>query len=253
MPGKGVYASASAMYAESRRLDVVAQNLANANTTGFRRAVPLLHSFSQLLAEQGKKGLQEAGGAGIFTAGVHRDFAPGERQSTASLYDVALGGSGFLVAQDKNGDRLLTRDGHFALDDQRRLILKDGSLVLGQGGPIGIPAESSGIDIDADGRIYSRARDGSSQFVEQLQTVEVDDPTKLVSRGGAMFALGKAQTSDAKNPNIVQGFLEVSNVQPVTELVKMIDLQRRYDAAQRATKTQMEVGGRLSELLGGSS
>ena len=134
---KGLYAAASAMYTESRSLDAIAQNLANAQSAGYRRAEALRSSFDKALGQAKRDGIPELnkdGGAGIANSGVWRDYSQAESRETQRDLDVSLAGDGFMMVQNNEGKQLLTRDGHFTIDAQSRLVGGQGWPVLGQGG-----------------------------------------------------------------------------------------------------------------------
>jgi flagellar basal-body rod protein FlgG len=253
---KGIYAAASAMFTERQALDVVAQNVANANTAGYRRAEPLRRDFATLLADQGRTGgLSGDGGAGVQVETHWRSFADGLKRETGSPFDLALTGEGFYTVQGPEGETLLTRAGNFTANDQSQLVNAQGWPVLGQGGAIELPVNARSYTVDDAGRVYAQvpAAEGLIEvFVDQLRVVKVDDTDDLKERNGQYFDPGTTELRDADNYRVSQGYVESGNVESVTELVKMIDIQRRYDAAQRALKAQDKAGEGFSDILRGS-
>ena len=252
---KGIYAAASAMYTESRSLDVVAQNIANAQTVGYRRAEALRSSFEQTLGQAEREGgpLHNLdGGAGVELEGVWRDFSQGESRETLRDLDITLVGDGFLMVENDEGEQLLTRSGHFMIDGQNRLVDGQGWPVMGQGGAISVPDDALGFEIDEAGRIYAEIKtdDGvDHQFLEQLRVVDVEQTEELRPLNGQYFAFNGQAAADDTDTRIMQGRLENANVDPVIELVKMITLQRHYDAAQKALSRQSRVGEGYSEII----
>jgi flagellar basal-body rod protein FlgG len=252
---KGIYSAASAMYVESQALDVASRNLAHATSTGYRRETAFRDGFDQVLAQKGRNGgVKGDGGIGIISTGSTFSFQEGSREQTGGTLDMALAGDGFFRLQKPDGGVLLTRAGHFQTDPQGRLISPDGLLVQGQGGAITIPAEAEGVSIDRRGRVSIASTQGgirTEQVVDQIRVVRVEQPQAMRPINGQLFDPGdQAQVDSAAE--VHQGSLEKSNVEPLRELVEMIAIQRRYDAAQKALKEQASVGQGFSDLLRGN-
>jgi flagellar basal-body rod protein FlgF len=266
---KGVYAAASAMVVESKSLDVIAHNLANLQSAGYRAQVPLRDSFAEALARQGKAGdITTDGGAGVFPSSSYVNFREGSLERTDAPLDLALTGAvvtrderqvqtvPFYRVQDPQGKVYLTRDSRFTIDGEGRLVTSDGWPVEGQGGAITMPAETARVIVDEGGRVYSEqlTEDGPVQnFVDQLHVVTVTDPHRLRPSTGQLFEPGDEPQTDADPAEfkVHQGFVERSNVDAIQQLVAMISTQRRYDAAQRALKQQTSTGSDYSDVLRG--
>ncbi|HYE06072.1 MAG TPA: flagellar hook basal-body protein [Planctomycetota bacterium] len=268
---KGIYAAASAMVVETHALDVAAHNLAHVQTPGFRRGLLVRSTFADALANQGRTGnLAGDGGAGVFATGVHHGFNEGMREKTGATFDLALqnapprpdadGRIGqeqvFYRALADDGRRLLTRASHFEIDDGGRVVTAEGWPVEGQGGEIVLPPEAVGITVDQGGRIWARmpGEDGGSEtFVDQLRVFAHERPDQLTPVSGQYFDAGDEPVADAKPGfSVHQGFVERSNVDAIHELVSLITIQRRYDAAQRALSQQAETGRGLGDMIRGS-
>ncbi|MFW5845732.1 MAG: flagellar hook-basal body protein [Planctomycetota bacterium] len=251
---KGIYAAASSMYADRFVVEVRANNMANAQSAGFRRAVPMRESFAELLRSRDPAGtgLPGQGAAGVRFAGAYTDFQNGHLTQTDDTFDAAIAGTGFYVLQD--GERqLLTRHAHFLTDAQGLLQTDEGRPVLGQAGTIRIPPTASSIDIDQQGRIYALlpTEEGPQRtFLEQLRVVDVPDRQVLRPVNGQLFDPAGQVLRDSTDYIVRQGYLEEANVEPIDEMVEMVAAQRRYDAAQRVLNAQLEGGG-YSEILGG--
>lgn len=247
----GIYAAASAMVSDTRAVEVVAENLANVNTTGFRRSLPMREDFAQVLQRQSLPPGQEA--YGVSTARSHVVHEAGMLHETGAPFDMGLSGPGFFLVEDDQGRQLLTRAGNFAQDDQGRVVTDLGHPVQGQGGAITIPSDTAQVRIDQDGRIMARRPDGSEAFIDQVRVVNVDpaDLSRLQVLNGTTFLVGNVPFSDASSTKIRQGFIEGANVEPVNELVRMIAIQRRYDAAARAMGEQLKSRDQYSDLLRG--
>jgi len=256
---KGIYAAASAMVTESRALESVAKNLAHVQTPGYRKETALRDGFANILADKGRReGIAGDGGAGVVSTGTYHSFDQGNLEQTHAPLDVGISGEGFFRLRDPQGVLALSRAGHFTTDSDGRLVTDDGWAIEGQAGPILIPPETNRVIIDESGRIYSETRDEKGapveSFVDQMRVVNVPQPTAMRARNGTHFDPGdQAQTDMPNNQfNVRQGWLEKANVDPVQELVAMITIQRRYDAAQKAMSQQSEAGRGFSDLLRGA-
>jgi flagellar basal-body rod protein FlgF len=255
---KIAYLAASAMYVESQALDLAARNLAHAQTPGYRRGVFLRDGFDETLAKTGKTGgLDGNGGAGILGAGSFTDFTQAPSEETGAPLDVAIRGEGFLRVNGPDGKLLLTRAGHLNLDASGRLVTPEGWSVQGQGnGGITIPRNAERLVINQQGRVSAMVREGDAKVevvVDQLRLSKVDDLKKLKPFNGQYFDPGNEVLSDTGvATQVQQGRLEKGNVEPVQELVAMIAIQRRHDAAQKALRETTNLGGNVSEMLRGA-
>ena len=224
------------MKARMRSLDVVANNLANASTTGFKAEI----DFQQLI--EGKDRLQLVGQpAGQesedsvmgVVSGTATKMLPGVFRQTGRSLDVALVGEGFLVVQTTRGQRY-TRAGNLTRNRDGQLVTQDGSLVVGEAGPITLPAGD--VTIGEDGSIS-----GQGKTVGRLKVVRFSHPgTELVREGGMLFATaeGLAPQEDHQT-QLRQGVLEMSNVDPMREMVTLIQLQREFESLQRSLKLKL--------------
>ncbi len=254
---KGIYAAASAMMADSRAVDVISHNIANAQSPGFRRVVALRESFAESLAAQGRTGvINEDGGGGVFQQGVYRSFQNGQIMETGNTFDVALQGSGFFMVASPEGD-YVTRAGNFTRNEKGQMTNSESWPLLGQGGPITLPADASDVEIDRSGRVYAVVptdNGAERRFVDQIRIVEVDpgQAQKLTAINGQYFSVDNKFLSDTKETDVLQGRLENANVDSIHELVDMMAVQRRYEASQKALYSQLNKGGKYSEILRGS-
>lgn len=253
---KGVYAAASAMWTESRSLDITARNIAHAQDPGYRREQMLRTSFAEELAQRGQtQSLKGDGGTGVLPKGSWHSFAQGAREDTNAPLDLAINGEGFYRVQDPQGRTLLTRAAHFSTDAQGRITTPDGWPVLGQGGPVTIPPEADRILVDGQGRVsYESMQSGirTATLVDQLRVVTVADPHAMTAVNGQYFDPGRQPLADAKDFQVRQGYLEKANIEPIHELVELIATQRRYEAAQKALREQTSAGQGFSDLLRGA-
>ncbi len=252
---KGVYAAASAMWVEQRSLDVTARNIAHALSPGYRKEVVQRTAFVDELAKRGHgTDLKGDGGAGVLTDGSRHIFTEGSRETTGAPLDLGLAGNGFYQVQAPDGRTLLTRAAHFTTDRQGRMVNPDGWPVLGQGGAISIPPDADRILVDQDGRVsYEVTQDGirNETVLDQLRIGTVDNPERMRAVNGQYFDPTGQPVRDASNVQVLQGTLEKANIEPVQELVEMIAIQRRFDAAQKALREQSQAGSGFSDILRG--
>jgi flagellar basal-body rod protein FlgF len=211
-----------------KEMQTVANNIANMSTTGFQRE-------TTLFAEMVKRVPVEGGSLSMTEARV-RDtrFAQGAMMRTGAAFDVAIEGPGFFQIQTANGLRL-TRDGAFGRNEIGDLVTAEGNQVLDAGGaPVFLPPTAGKIEISSDGTVTA---DG--QPVAALGIVTVADEGSLRREGGVMF-IPQGGVQAAETFSVHQGFLEGSNVSPVTEITRMIEVQRAYEAGQSLLEREDE-------------
>lgn len=208
-----------------KELSSIANNMANANTVGFKREGAVFSEFISAAATGNPLEPRHSLSMGRLAAHASDLAAGGMRQTGGSL-DVAIDGEGFFLV-DVNGQTEMTRAGNFMTDAEGRLITTDGHSVLNEAeGEIQIPIEADNIAIGSDGVV-------SANGVELGRLGVVIAPIEtLVRRGGNNWTT-TAQFEPVINPSVMQGFLEDSNVQPVTEIARMIEVQRHYEAGQK--------------------
>ncbi|HEX2999372.1 MAG TPA: flagellar hook-basal body protein [Armatimonadota bacterium] len=223
---RGLYASATGMAAETVRQDVVANNLANAATTGFQRQLAAFNSLSPT------GGTSPAGPVplepGVRVNSVVTDRAPGTLVASGNPLDVAISGRGYFVVRTPAG-LLYTRDGSFRLGEGGRLETQQGYPVLGRGGEIQIGNGPVTIGTDGSVNVAGRALD-------HLQVVDIPAASMRRAPGGEVLPSDDAQP--VANPQVLSGYHEGSNVNPVREMTAMIAGFRVYEANQRAIQMQ---------------
>jgi flagellar basal body rod protein FlgG len=219
-------------------MDLIANNLANVNTVGFK--------VDEILLEE--RPLQSPSRFGLAPSHVRTlsrwtDFSQGHIQNTGQPLDLALESEGFFVVQTSQGIRL-TRDGRFSLDDDGRLLLR-GMPVLGYGGQIDL--RPGPIKIRDDGRIYQ-----GEEEVAQLRVVGVYSPGMLMRVGDGLFRVPNDEENlvDLTEPGVRQGHLELSNANSVRLMVQMIDVVRSFEMHQRLIQTLDRLSDRAIQGLG---
>ncbi len=209
-----------------RQMDVIATNLANLETAGFK-AETMIFSEQLELTSQGE-----------FLSLVHdvgfvRDLSEGPMVGTQSPLDLAIHGQGYFVVDTPNGERY-TRHGVFQLDSAGQIVTTEGNPVLNSGGaPITVPLEASSITITRDGTISADA-----QEIGKIKLVSFENPQALSKAGSGLYeAVNQIPTTDPDS-EILQGMVESSNVKGVVEMTRMIDLVRSYQAAAKLADTE---------------
>jgi len=201
------YVTLSRQTGLARELDVIANNIANASTTGFRRQGVVFAEHMRPAGDAPALSMARAHGRSI-------DSAQGALRQTNGRYDFAIEGAGFFLVETPGGERL-TRAGHFLPDAEGTLVTPQGHRLLDAGGaPVAVPPLAAAISLAADG------------------TLSADDPARLRHEADALLDSG-AGTVPAERVSLHQGFLEESNVNPMTEMTRLITVQRSYELAQR--------------------
>lgn len=249
---KGLYTAYTGMVNQQNRLDVLTNNLANSATNGFKKEGTTSQSFADTLAIKIKdtsdyslpKKLGDVS-LGVKIGENYTDYNQGSFRVTDNVYDIALDGDGFFAISftNKNGETSVkyTRDGAFTVNREGYLVTKDGDFVLNQAAAnAGNPGQNGYIRIDPNvelvideaGYLYQ-----NGQQLGQLGVVNFADYDYLQKYGENMYELaegGQIQQSDAK---VVQGTLEMSNVNVVSEMVEMITISRAYESNQKIIQT----------------
>ena len=241
---RGLYTGASGMLGEMTRTDVISNNLANVNTTGFKkdravfRATPEIgiHRFGDPVTAGLDKTIDPMPFIGILGTGVlvdeiNTDFSQGGLQVTSNPLDLAIRGEGFFEIQTPDGLRY-TRDGSFSVDREGFIITKDGHQVLGQNGPIRLLSEGD-VKIDPQGVVIM-----GGEVLDTIRVVSFNDLDGLTKQGDNLYVSGEAAFE--ADGEVVQGALEGSNLNTVTEMVDLITAFRAYEASQRVIKTHDE-------------
>jgi flagellar basal-body rod protein FlgG len=240
---EGMYAAAAGMAAQQQRIDAVANDMANVNTTGYKRVRVAFHDL--LYTPTGPGAVQGvASGAGAAATQVGRGEAQGSLQQTGRQLDIALEGTGYLEVRDAKGQRLLTRDGALQRTDNGRLVTSTGAFT-GVTLPAGVNGDQ--LRINRDGVVTGP----TGTVFGRLRLVTVRAPQALQSRGDNLFAAnaasGRPTAALPATLRVQQGVLEASNVDMATVMTDLIDAQRGYELASKAISNQ----DRLMEIANG--
>lgn len=222
----GFYSAFTGLAARMQSLDLLANNMANVNTTGYKAQKEFYRSFAASLDNRAMTPVNQAINNFGLMGGARVDLSAGSLQTTGNDTDLALDGSGFFVVNTEGGMRY-TRNGNFSLNASRQLVDSKGNLVQGQDGPIQLP--SGNLTISTDGTI---SVDGA--LVTQLKTVDFAPGTRLSPEGNTDLVAAADAQALPSSAQIRQGMLEGSNSDPITSAVALIDLQRNAEMMQRA-------------------
>ncbi len=240
-----LYSAATGMRAQQTSMDVIANNLANATTSGFKRdrmdLVDLEYvSFTLPSGGEGQIGMGSAPGE------LGKEHAQGVLQNTSRDLDIGIEGRGFLQITQADGSLAYTRAGNLQIDAAGRLVLASGEMLQPR---VKIPTEATGISIGSGGRV-SATVDGQLRDLGAIRTASFANPAGLRPVGNSLFAptvnSGAAQVGSAAQDGrgrIVQGALEASNVNVGTEIISMITTQRAFEAVSRVVTASDEMMG----------
>jgi len=235
---RGLYTAYTAMRNEQHRLDTITNNLANSSTTGYKREGATAQAFDDVFMtklKDGSEGYVDRR-VGTMSLGVkigenYTDYTQGSLKTTDNTFDLAIGGKGFFTISytNKAGKdyTMYTRDGSFTLNKEGYLVTKDGDFVQGQNGDIKL-STTSDVVIDANGNIFS-----NGEFVDKLLITDFEDYNYLEKFGENMYKTVDGVTEKEGSYSIEQGFLEMSNVNVVSEMIEMITITRSYEASQK--------------------
>ncbi len=252
--------AASGLEAQSRNIERLANDMANANTDGYKRG---RNEFQDLMyetikepggalgaASQSPVGVQQ--GMGVKVAAQHKIFEVGPAKMTYHPFDLMIEGPGFFPVQMPNGDVGYTRTGAFKRDNQGRLLLTNGAQLIPQ---IQIPPNSNNIVISPSGQVIAQMAHGEEQELGQLQLVRFVNEEGLMTSGAGIYRATAASGQPLQNTPgedgaglIQQGALEGSNVNVPNSMVEMIQTQRAYEMNTKVMKVADEMMGATSAI-----
>ncbi|BDV44445.1 flagellar basal-body rod protein FlgF [Geotalea uraniireducens] len=238
----GIYSALSGNIAAMKRLDVLTNNLANANTAGFKKDRLTFESILQAAGGQPPAGVQSDAPVYAETS-FYTDYSTGPVKQSGNTFDLAIDGDGFFVINTPQG-RAYTRQGNFHLDSTGKLVTADGYEVLG-GGPITIAGGQ--VEVKGTGEIFV---DGSQ--VGKLDVVDFPKPYAMQKMGSALFVPTNPQTTPqpVQGDRVRQGYLEESNVNAVEEMVQLIETNRYFEFCSKVVNTYDSMADKANNQIG---
>ncbi len=261
---RALWTAASGMRTQQLNLDTISNNLANVNTTGYKRQKvefkDLLYTTIRHtdLTDEGGSPTNLQVGHGVMPVATSRVFTNGSLEATDNPFDVAIDGEGFFVIETPHGEFLYTRDGNFKLSvdmDEMRLVTSDGYTVLSEfDDEIVITEGMEDIGISEMGLISAKNEDGEIEEIATIKLVKFINPEGLEAVGKNLYkatvASGEEIPMEEENrtSTLRQGYLETSNVQIVDEMVRMITAQRAYEINSKTIQTADDMLGMANNL-----
>jgi len=257
---RALHSAATGMQAQQTNIDVIANNMANVNTTGFKKERA---EFQDLMYQTVRTPGAQAGtgasspsglqiGLGVRTANTQFMHSQGTLQQTGNSLDLAIEGNGFFQVQRPNGEYAYTRAGNLKTDENGRLVTADGYAIEPT---VNIPNDTTAITISSTG-LVSVTQPGNANATEvgQLQIANFTNPGGLVATGRSLFtpttASGQAVLAtpgEEGTGTVSQGFLEGSNVEVVSEMIDLIASQRAYEVNQKVITAADEMLSRITQ------
>ena len=255
-----MYSALFGALSNEHRVNSIANNLANVNTTGYKRDLLAFkdtmvmfahdHIMEPVASIRDKKFFpdpQHISRTRVATSLT--DFQQGGMKVTSAPLDLAISGEGFFKVASPDGE-FYTRNGHFTVNEEGVIVTERGWPVMSEGGPVAIPAGTKNIVVGENGNVFA-----DENLVGQVQVVTVDNLANLEKQGSNMFRPrpGADVAEEAVDPGrtwIAQGFLESANVDAVYEMVNMIEAQRQFEAYQKVMQTSDTIDREVTTKVG---
>jgi len=225
----------SVLNAQLQKNDVIANNLANLNSTGFKRDVMFFDIIQQKTGNATQLNLET-------------DFSQGPIEQTDNPLDLAISGKGFFVIEGERG-QAMTRNGHFTVDPEGYLITSSNNYLVGEGGRINLSLNGQdvrNIQINSEGEIYA-----DDQYIDRLRIVDLENYTSLKkTRDNAFIIPDPNSVHEVENPTILQGHLEGSNVNAIDEMISLIQVERQFESIQKVIRNQDETMQKTVNTVG---
>ncbi|MDD2319093.1 MAG: flagellar basal-body rod protein FlgF [Geobacteraceae bacterium] len=238
----GIYGAISGSMGMMNQLDVLANNLANVNTPGYKKDTIRFEAILAATASQGSEGAVDI--PSLTTAQYSVDFSAGSVKLTDNTFDIALDGDGFFVVNTPEG-KAYTRQGNFKMDVSGKLVTVDGYEVLGGGAPIII--NGSSVSFDSKGKMFVEGQETGI-----IDVVDFPQPYDLRKMGSALFMPNNPDVTPlpARDTAVMQGHLEGSNVNALEEMVRMIETTRSSETCQKMIMNYDQMTGKAVNDLG---
>ncbi|MGA1847557.1 flagellar basal-body rod protein FlgF [Deferribacter abyssi] len=248
----GLYVATSGLLAQSKKMEVISNNLANINTTSYKRDDTVFSNYlfddkrvpqDFIKSTEYNKTINNT----VKLDSLYTDFSAGNLRQTGNRFDLALENKNVFFAVDTPFGIRFTRDGHFTLDQNRRLVTQDGFPVLSRNyeNNNGIVIPEGDVTITPNGEIVV-----NGIVMDQLFLAQVENPSSLQKIGRNLYAAIGFMPDESEDPRVRQGFLEESNVNPIKEMVSMIETMRGFETYQKVVQTIDEINSKTSNDIG---
>ncbi len=239
----GLFSNFSGKFVNSRRLEIISNNIANVSTPGFKVSRPVFNAFTG--EDESGNGMLQNTFVSMYDSYVN--FAAAPLLETGSNLDFAIEGNGFFVVSTKDGP-MYTRNGKFTINQDKKLVTADGDPVLGKGGEITIDGQE--FFVENDGSVFVGNASETKAFVDAIKVVDFEDKKYLRNYGKNLFINTQEGATEiiAENSTIRQGYYEASNVDIMREMIEMIHTIRAYEAYTKTGESLDEVLGQLIDL-----
>ncbi len=254
---RGLYTASTGMTTQMQRMDVISNNLANVNTTGYKRDDAAIRSFDDVLLERMNDPSDKSYfnnkvgeiGFGVTIDQVTTDFTTGSHLITESPLDFAIEGDGFFVVdvpqKDGTSEKFYTRNGSFNLSLDGYLVTSDNYQVQGQNGPINLSEYGTIPSVSSTGEIVV-----NGEVIDQLQFVAFEDNSTLRKINDDYYSTTDESVLANPTGKIRQGYVESSNVNSVQEMVELIAISRNYESNQKVIQTQDTIMSKVANDIG---
>lgn len=229
---RGFYTDIAGLNTQLNRMEIVSNNLANANTDGFKRRTTVVSPFHKMMLVNLNGNASSAQRIGNIHQGsqvteVATDFSAGVYAKTGNMGDLAITGEGFFTLEDDDGNRYYTRNGKFFIEPDRYIYHGTGLRLLGEGGPVQVPGDE--FSVSDTGEISAAGR-----RIDRILITRFDNPNLLAKSGNSLYsATGGVQAIPVENPQIYQEHLEKSNVDSTKEMITAMEVLRAYEVGHK--------------------
>jgi flagellar basal-body rod protein FlgF len=234
----------SQQLAVHRAMDVIANNLANLSTPAFKREAVEFQEYMVPVPATEAEGSGTVDVSYVLDKGISRDLSAGSLDSTGNSLDLSIAGPGYFVVQTPDGERY-TRNGHFELDDQGRVVTQEGFQLQSDGGAITLQTQDGDLRVSSDGTLSTNV-----QLLGKLRVVNFQNERALKKVGATLYDAGAQNADPVTGARVQQGMMERSNVQAVVEIARMMEILRAYQASSELTKSGEDLLKQAIEKLG---
>ncbi|MGD9579660.1 MAG: flagellar basal-body rod protein FlgF, partial [Syntrophorhabdus sp.] len=239
----GLFSNFSGKFVNSRRLEIISNNIANVSTPGFKVSRPVFNAFTG--EDESGNGMLQNTFVSMYDSYVN--FAPSSLLETGNNFDFAIEGDGFFVVLTKDGP-MYTRNGKFTINQEKKLVTADGDPVLGKSGEITIDGQE--FFVENDGSVFVGNGFEEKAFVDTIKIIDFEDKRYLRNYGKNLFSNIQEGATEIipENSTVRQGYYEASNVDIMREMIEMIHTVRAYEAYTKIGESLDSVLGQLIDL-----